>query len=233
MKSVMKTIEEQKEFWSMLMDMLEAQFGPKCEIVLHDLTKDYNHTIIDIRNGHLTHRQIGGSGTNLGLEILSGNVQGNGNKFNYIVHTRLGKIFRSSSLYIRDDDGKVIGSLCINLDITDSLKFEEFLKEYNNYPVGTPNNEESEEVFAGNVTQLLDYLIQEGINRIGKKPQDMNRTDKINFIRFLDEKGAFLISKSAEHVCQFLSISKYTIYNYLEMARNRQEYEKQKEELLE
>ncbi len=204
----------------MLMDMLEAQFGKKCELVLHDLTKDYDHTIIDIRNGYLTNRRIGGSGTNLGLEVLSGNVQGNGNRFNYIVHTRMGRIFRSSSLYIRDDDGKVIGSLCINLDITDSLRFEEFLKEYNNYPSEEPESNAPVEVFADNVAQLLDHLIQQGVARIGKEPQEMNRADKIAMVHFLDEKGAFLISKSTEHVCKLLNISKYTFYNYLEQTRS-------------
>ena len=79
----MKSIYEQWDLWQEFMDMLEKQFGNSCEIVLHDLTKDYNHTIVDIRNGHITGRKIGGCGSNLGLEVLSGNVK-NGNRFNYI-----------------------------------------------------------------------------------------------------------------------------------------------------
>lgn len=29
-------------------------------VVLHDLEKDYEHTIVDIRNGHITNRKVGG-----------------------------------------------------------------------------------------------------------------------------------------------------------------------------
>ncbi|WP_417007720.1 PAS domain-containing protein, partial [Anaerotruncus massiliensis (ex Togo et al. 2019)] len=45
--------------------------------------------------------------------------------------TDTGKILRSSTQFLRDDDGKIIGSLCINMDITESLAFEKFLHNYN------------------------------------------------------------------------------------------------------
>ena len=105
----MNSVNEQSELLKSVMDLLEKQFGSRCEVVLHDLTKDYNHTIVDIRNGYLTGRKIGGSGTNLGLEVLNGKDQ-DGNRFNYVIHTRDGKIFRSSSIYFRNDEGKVVGS---------------------------------------------------------------------------------------------------------------------------
>ena len=34
-------------------------------------------------------------------------------------------------------------------------------------------------------------------------------------VRYLDEKGVFLIKKSAERVAEFLDISRFTVYNYL------------------
>ena len=55
----MKTLYDDWDTWQRLMSMLEYQFGSNCEIILHDLTKDYNHTIVDIRNGHITDRNIG------------------------------------------------------------------------------------------------------------------------------------------------------------------------------
>ncbi len=212
----MKNIYEQWDLWQDFMDMLEKQFGNSCEIVLHDLTKDYNHTIVDIRNGHITGRRIGGCGSNLGLEVLSGNVK-NGNRFNYIIHTRDGKILRSSSMYIKDEEGQTIGSLCINLDITKSVKFEEFLKDYNQYEI--TNQGQQEEIFTDNVEQLLEYLIAEGEKMAGKAAASMNREEKLKFIDFLDQKGAFLISKSGQKICGLLQISKFTLYNYLDIIR--------------
>ncbi len=221
----MKNIYEQWDLWQEFMDMLEKQFGNSCEVVLHDLTKDYNHTIVDIRNGHITGRKIGGCGSNLGLEVLSGNVK-NGNRFNYIIHTRDGKILRSSSMYIKDDEGQTIGSLCINLDITKSVKFEEFLKDYNQYEI--TNQGQQEEIFADNVEQLLEYLIAEGEKMAGKAAASMNREEKLKFIDFLDRKGAFLISKSGQKICGLLQISKFTLYNYLDIIRGDRKPEEEK-----
>ena len=116
----MKNLNEEKEFLKQLMDMLEQQLGSYTEIVLHDLKKDYANTIIDIRNGHVTDREIGGTGSNLGLEVLQGTVK-DGNRFNYITRLKDNRVLRSSSLYIKDDQGDLIGCLCVNTDITDTV----------------------------------------------------------------------------------------------------------------
>ena len=168
-----------QDFWKNLMDMLEKQFGSSCEIVLHDLTKDYDHTIIDIRNGHNTGRTIGNCGSNIGLEVLRGTVE-DGNRYNYITHNRNGKIFRSSTLFIRDDKGKITGSLCINLDISETIKFEEYLKKYNLYEPSPDGTVETEEIFVNNVGQLFDHLCQEAQKSISKDVKDMDRNDKMN-----------------------------------------------------
>ena len=81
----MNYMEEHKEFFEKLLTMLEEQYGPDNEIVLHDLTKPYDNTIIDIRNGHVTNRKIGDCGSNLGLEVLKGTVK-DGDQYNYITY---------------------------------------------------------------------------------------------------------------------------------------------------
>ena len=54
---------------------------------------------------------------------------------------------------------------------------------------------------------------------IGKNTALMTKEDKIAYIHYLDEHGAFLITKSGQRICEALSISKYTLYNYLEISR--------------
>jgi predicted transcriptional regulator YheO len=211
----MKSIEDAMPLLQQTLTLIEKQFGSKCEVVLHDLTKDYNHTIVDIRNGSVTNRTIGGCGSNLGLEVLRGTVV-DGDRFNYVTTTQDGKILRSSSIYLKNDDGEVIGSLCINLNITETLQFEGFLRQFNQFD--TISNEE---YFATDVNNLLAHLIQTGQDMIGKPASEMNKSEKIEFIRFLDDKGAFLITKSGEQICELLGISKFTFYNYLESSRNQ------------
>lgn len=225
----MKSIYDSWELWQKLLTMLENQFGNKTELILHDLTKDYNHTIVDIRNGYITNRKIGDCGSNLGLEVLRGNVQ-DGDRHNYVVNTRDGKLLRSSTMFIHDDQNNVIGSLCINTDITETVHFEEYLRQYNKYnvtpelpqSVGMPavvqsGSSTEPEIFANDVSQILDYLIQEAGNLVGKPVSEMKREDKIKFVRYLDQKGAFLITKASERVYEHLNISRYSLYNYLDL----------------
>jgi predicted transcriptional regulator YheO len=140
----------------------------------------------------------------------------NGDRYNYITHTPNGKILRSSTIYLYDEDNNLCGALCINLDITNTMAFETFLRKYNDFSL---EKDESREVFATDVKSLLEYLIKEAQLQIGKEPQNMEKTDKIRFLDYLDKKGAFLVTKSSERVCEFLDISKFTLYNYLDLAR--------------
>lgn len=48
----------------------------------------------------------------------------------------------------------------------------------------------------------------------------MTKEDKIRAIRFLDDSGAFLITRSGPKVCQYFGISTYTLYSYLDEIRN-------------
>ena len=76
-----------------------------------------------------------------------------------------------------------------------------------------------EEKFVNDVSELLEYLLQESVRLIGKAPDDMSKEDKMRALRFLDEKGALLITKSGTRICKFLGISKVTLYNYLDELR--------------
>lgn len=204
------------DFFNRLIDMLEQQLGRNSEIVLHDLRNGYEHTIADIRNGEITGRKIGGTGSNLGLEVLQGTT-GHGDKYNYITKLPDGRYLRSSSLYIRDKEGEVMGCLCINTDITETLKFEQVLKEMNRCDL---SNNSEDEIFVTDVNQLLECIIEKTREIIGKSPEEMTRDDKKEFVRILNEKGAFLITKSGERVQEYLGISKYTLYNYLGSSKN-------------
>lgn len=217
----MKTIYDNWALWQQLLNMMEQQFGPRCEIILHDLTRDYAHTIVDIRNGHITGRKIGDCGSNLGLEVLRGTVQ-NGDRYNYVVHTPDGKILRSSTMFLHDDEGNVIGSLCVNLDITQSVAFEGLLHQFNGYTPGA-EAEPRKETFDGDVNGVLEFLLQQAADLAGKPAEDLTREEKIRFVGYLDAKGAFLVTKSSDRVCEYLKISRFTLYNYLDLVRGKRD----------
>lgn len=209
--------EEHRDFFSRLLTALEAQFGPTCEIALHDYSRSLEASIVDIRNGHVTGRKIGDPSSNLGFELMRGSGSG-GDRYNYITYLRSSRILKSSSVYLRDADNKVVGCLCINMDITDTIKFEEYLRQLNHYPISDGSESLSAEYFPETVTDLLDHMIAETQAIIGKQVDEMDKDDKIRFLNRLDKKGAFLISKSSEKVCSYLGISKFTFYKYLDSA---------------
>ena len=66
-----------------------------------------------------------------------------------------------------------------------------------------------------NVDELLDLMMQDAVQSTGKQLSMLTKEDKVAVVRYLDEKGAFLIKKSAEKVADFLGISRFTVYNYL------------------
>ena len=49
----------------------------------------------------------------------------------------------------------------------------------------------------------------------------MRRHEKIELIRFMDEKGIFLMKGSVEKVAEQLGISKVTVYSYLDEVKKK------------
>ena len=210
----MENVKLDREFLHGIMQCIAEQFGEKCEVVLHDWTKGYESTIVAIENGHITGRRVGDCGSNLGLEVMRGTT-GNGNRYNYITQTKDGKILRSSTVYLKDDTGKDIGALCMNLDISDLLMAEKTLRTITMHSF----EQEVKEVFVNDVNELLDYLLQECQQEINKPVSHMTKEEKTRAIQFLDQKGAFLVKKAGDRVCQFFDISKFTLYQILDEVR--------------
>ena len=207
-----------EELMKQVFDLLSRHFGEDVEFVLHDLTLDYEHTIVDIRNGQITGRKIGDTGDILGLGVVRGTVE-DGNSYNLINYTDDDRILRSSTQFIRDETGAVCACVAINQDITKSVELERYLHRANR--ADAPSGEDR--VFRGDINQMLDHLIEEARFAVGKKYENMKREDKLAFIAYLDRRGAFLISKSGARICELLNIYRFTFYNYLEAARGEAE----------
>ena len=226
----MESISENQELIQKFMDLLEHHLGESCEVILHDYSKGPMHSIVDIRNGHVTGRSVGGCTTNIGFEILKGTVEAK-DEFNYLSYASNGKILRSSSIYFKNSEGKPIGSVCVNLDITQSIQFEKFLNQYNHSEPSENEAGDPKEFFTENVNDLLDTLIERTARKFGQAPQTLSKEEKIQFIAELEAKDVFIITNSSKRICSLLGISKYTFYNYLDIVRKQREpYEKDKME---
>ena len=81
------------------------------------------------------------------------------------------------------------------------------------------NKEEKPKEITHSVNDLLDHLIEESVALVGKPVALMNKEDKVTAIQFLNDSGAFLITKSGDKVANYFGISKYTLYSYIDVNK--------------
>ena len=53
------------------------------------------------------------------------------------------------------------------------------------------------------MADLLDELIDQSVALVGKPVAMMTKEDKVKAVQFLNDTGAFLITKSGDKVCKF------------------------------
>ena len=133
-----------------------------------------------------------------------------------------GKILKSSSIYIRNSKGAVTGIFSINYDVTGLMMLQREIGEALT-PRGSKQAEPEKIV---NVNDLLDELIEQSVQLVGKPVAMMNKEDKMRAIQFLNQSGAFLVTKSGDKVAKYFGISKYTLYSYIDANKKQEENKK-------
>lgn len=207
------------DFLSRLASGLAKQFGSNCEIVIHDLaggTKE--SSIIVIENGHVSNRKVGDGPSSVVLETLAKDPAEVEDQLCYLTEVD-GKMLKSSTIYIRDDDGNITGILGINYDISRMVMFQNELNDI--LMVDSTSSKESRHI-PHDVNSLLDDLIERAVKEVGSPVAYMSREDKIRAIKYLDSHGAFLITKSGDKISSYFGISKYTMYSYLDKDKDKE-----------
>ena len=205
------------DFLKQLAHGLAIQFGSSCEIAIHDLkTKDLERSIVYIENGHVSNRQTGDGPSGIVLETLQSDPSTIHDKLSYLTKTEDGRILKSSTFYIRDDDGSISYIFSLNYDITAftaaSTAIQSLIATKDKLPDLTGD---SPRQITHNVNELLDLLIEQAVAKVGKPVAMMNKDDKVAVVQYLDHAVAFLITKSGDKVSSYLGISKFTLYSYM------------------
>ena len=169
------------DFLKQLAHGLAIQFGSSCEIAIHDLkTKDLEKSIVYIENGHISNRQIGDGPSGIVLETLQSDPSTIHDKLSYLTKTEDGRILKSSTFYIRDDDGSISYIFSLNYDITAftaaSTAIQSLIATKDKLPDLTGD---SPRQITHNVNELLDLLIEQAVAKVGKPVAMMNKDDKV------------------------------------------------------
>ena len=136
----------------------------------------------------------------------------------YRTRTKDGRELKSTTIFIRNDEGDAVGCLCINIDLTPYLSTKNLID-----PIcqtvshhNTPCANGSPEKFVSDVDALMEQLIEKAMKNINKPIISMSKSDKLQVMRDLKKEGFFLIKGSVKKLSGELGVSIPTTYKYLE-----------------
>ena len=203
-----------------LLPGLSQMLGPRQEVILHDLRYP-DSSIIGIC-GAVTGRSVGGPITNYVLHTIRTFGNNAPDRINYRTETKDGTILRSSTLFIRDNEGSIIGCLSFNCDVSDLQRAVDHLQSLFSFnTVISPELSGTvEELFATDVSDMMKDMVKKVLNKQTKDPSDMHKAEKLKVVAELEENGIFHVKGAVEYVASCLHVSIPTVYNYLKTVRD-------------
>ena len=191
------------------------------EATIHNF-KDLDSAIIHIVNGHISGRELGCPASELHIRRLLEEDEFPDTIINFASRNSRGQQLKSSSLAIRDDEGKIIGAFCLHFDISQFEQFHQFLEHLmssnvpsflgvNDFGAGQPHNEEIQD-------EINDWLVKKGLYA-----SKLTYKDKRAIVEYLYDRGCFKKKGAIPSVAQSLQLTRQSIYNYIELSKKTQE----------
>lgn len=216
--------------------------GKDYEVNLHDVTMPEN-SLVMCENGHVTGRAPGAPMTDFGLYMLqSEEYQNREGIYNYLARNNRGELIKCSAIFIRDDNEKTIGFMCINYDISKAVAAQELIESIlhldmenvEQYP--EPGAEDPQkpdkfpvpirEWYARELEEVVTDSLTQVKNRIGTPLNYLSKPEKKEVIRELHDRGFFLLKGSVDRVAKEMANTKYTIYSYIRDVQRQEKQEK-------
>jgi predicted transcriptional regulator YheO len=198
-----------------VVDGIAATFGPVCEAVLHDYRRP-EKSVVAVA-GAVTGRAVGGAMSEIGLRVLARGDEA-GDELNYLTRTEGGQLVKSSTMVLRDSTGAVFGALCVNLDVTAVQQAQALLAGIGEIAVGSAA-ETPTTTFGNDIDSVVEALVDAHQLRQHKTWVQLDRAERLELFRGLDEHGVFAVRRAVEQVAVRLGISRASAYSYLSQAR--------------
>jgi predicted transcriptional regulator YheO len=212
---------------SSVVDLLGAMVGDHIEVVLHDLTRPES-SILQIANGHVTGRQVGGpvlAGPRndkglaiLGDAMLMAELPGHVPVFPYPTQSRDGRSLTSATVLFRDALGQAFASLCLNADFADIEAARSILARL--LPRERAQVEQTQ-VEAPEMEGLMHEIIEASVRRYRKPVHRMSKDEKTAAVEMMLERGLFIVKGGVEKAAAALGVTRFSVYNYLDAIKAR------------
>lgn len=192
--------------------LLTGIYGSQSEVIVCRLTEEKNLKIVYSKNNSPEH--------SIGLiynGISVGTLEEEPEKLLKTINTTGGKYIQSCTVPIKSDE-MIIGTITVNTDVTNIIFAQRQLAD-----LAAVSEPEKTHAYS-DVSELMEHMISQAQEEIGKPVIYMKKKDKREFIKYLDDRGFFQIKKSSDRIANYLDISKFTLYSHLEDIRSS-EYE--------
>ena len=191
-----------------MVDFLEQILGKNSEIVLHDFS-DPDHAIVDIRNGIVSGRKVGGPATDLALKIM------HDAKYRDLT-------LQSATYFIREND-EIVGMLCVNTDLSTvrsiNAMAQQLMACFDAAPTRTEPAPIEVESLSESTQELIDRSIAELLSARGLDVASLGQSDRVDVIRHLNGNGVFMLKGAVACAATALGISEPSVYRYLQKVR--------------
>ncbi|NUP38416.1 MAG: transcriptional regulator [Streptomyces sp.] len=197
-----------------VVDGIAATFGPVCEVVLHDYRQP-EKSVVAVA-GEVTGRAVGGAMSEIGMKVLARGDKA-ADDLNYVTRTAAGKLVKSSTMVLRDSAGAVFGALCVNVDISAVNEAHALLGALAGLRAGAA--EPPVTAFGNDIDSVVDAILDAHRLGRGQSWAALERAERLDLFRRLDEHGVFAVRRAIEQVAARLGISRASAYSYLSQAR--------------
>jgi len=136
-----------------------------CEVVLHDLSHP-QHSVVYVA-GDVTGRKVEQSFDHLVSEVLNSKNFKDDYVANYFF-TKDEKLVKSSTAFIRDEHGEIIGAICVNVDASVAKSLFEMAGNFLKTSENEPKSEQNDDVMQI-VLNLIDKIIAKNEGKKLKK----------------------------------------------------------------
>jgi predicted transcriptional regulator YheO len=212
-------------FAALLVDFLGRACGENCEIVLQDLRQD-RMCITAIANGRISGRAVGDPLTALARRIVTRGVW---KKQDYICDhrgkTRDSRTLRSSTFFLKED-GKLLGMLSINVDVSRYLDLSKGILALGG--LYAEDSDESSKTSAedqkGNFVGHAEAVIKSVLNEFGIAGNErgtFTQEERLAVVERLMDRGAFLVRGSVSGAAEKLGCSEASLYRYMGTINKR------------
>jgi predicted transcriptional regulator YheO len=185
---------------------LSETFAPFCEVVVHDLLNP-KHSIAAIHN-NLSGRLPGHPATDHGLTRIADSTYPQV-VANYANRFADGRQAKSTSIGIKDSDGRYIASLCLNIDLTLFRSLETVLSQFGALDSGAAIKESLDPAGADAIRARIDQFAA----RISTTPRSLKANARRDLIRELKQGGFMDIRRAMEIISRHLGVSRATVYS--------------------